>query len=442
MALTPELILSQVAAQVELQGPRRYIVAFSGGLDSTVLLDLTRRALPRIPGADLLAVHVDHGLHADSAQWASRCADVARRFGVAFALQREQVSYEPGDSPEARARSVRYAALLKHCRPGDVLLTAHHRDDQLETVLLQLLRGAGSAGLAGMPVLRQLQAGAWHFRPLLDTAREQLHTYAGAHGLEWSDDPSNVDQRYDRNYLRHVVLPLVRDRWPGAAVAVSRAARHSAAMARLAHQVGAQDALAAAAGDTFDCSRVGTLSGERVANALRQWLVATGLPTPDTAQFTQVMRLIDSQPGEACVSWPGCEVRRYGTRLYAMQPLAALTDGFTATLSAGASVTLPAGLGRLVYAEDEAGLAAGECETLSVRFRRGGESIRPKGGGQTRKLRNLYQEARVVPWMRPRIPLLYAGDQLAAVADLWQEEALSSAGRGLRLRWEDHPALY
>ena len=443
----PNDILAELASYPQLLGPRRYVVAYSGGLDSTVLLDLVRRALPRQPGASLLSVHVDHNLHSESATWSTHCGETAARLGVQHVSCAINVDTTRGESIEAVARDARYAALAAHVGAGDVLLTAHHRDDQCETVLLQLFRGAGVAGLAGMPALANFGNG-WRLRPLLSFARDDLLAYAQQFQLHWIDDPSNVDDRYDRNFLRHKILPLLRERWPGAAVTVARSAEHSAAAARLMGDIGRKDvaAVSASAG-TLDITRVSALSRERQQNALRVWLAGHDLPAPGSVHLEQVRKLLNAAPdATSVVHWPGADVRRYRNRLYAMVPMEPAPDSDAGEIVPDAVLELPAGLGELrCETVSGEGLDREQCgDSLSVRFRAGGESLRPLGGAHRRELRNLYQEAGLVPWMRDRIPLVYAGDRLVAVADLWLEHELAAnrGSRGLKLSWRGHPPLY
>lgn len=446
MSLQPDHFLSCLDRHAELGKARRFVVAYSGGLDSTVLLDLSRRALAARPDTSLLAVHVNHNLQASSKTWSEHCAATAQRFGVDYVSCEVSVSTKNGESPEAAARNARYTALAAHIAPGDVLLNAHHRDDQIETVLLQLMRGAGVAGLAGMPELAAF-AGGWCLRPLLTVARSVLLAYAQQYQLEWTEDPSNTDRRYDRNFLRHEILPALNDRWPGAPASVARSARHCATAAHLMREIGAADVeFITATGNTVDLQLLAALSALRVDNALRCWLQREQLPIPSTAHMEQIRKLLHTSETAGCVSWPGAELRRYRNRLYAMSPLPQAPVGFEAQLLADSTVTLPARLGSLTaVATSAGGLDPQRCgRSLTVRFRAGGEKLCPTGGAHRRELSNLYQEAGVVPWMRDRIPLLYAGDRLAAVAGLWLEQELSAEQgvRALGVSWENHPSLY
>lgn len=447
MTLAPDALLAALARQPTLAGPRRFVVAFSGGVDSTVLLDLARRALPRVPGASLCALHVDHGWHEHAPRWAAHCAEQARRLGVRYEARRIDGGTVPGTSREAAARAARYAALSASMDTGDVLLTAHHADDQLETVLLQLARGAGPAGLAAMPEVAALGRG-WHWRPLLTTARAAIEGYADEAGLETLRDPANSDPRYDRSYLRAQVVPALRERWPAIAAAAGRSARHCAAAAALLDELARTDlAHGADQHGRLDRRALATLPAARQSNLLRLWLAQRGLPTPSAAHMERLQQDLAARPDAApCVAWPGAEVRRYRDRLYAMRPLAPVAADWRGDISPGRKLALPGGLGVLeLQPTTGAGIARRHADAgLQVTFRHGGENIRLAGAARSRSLRNLYQEHGVVPWMRSRIPYLRAGDALAAVGDLWYAHgcAAGPGEEGVLITWHDRPPLY
>src|SRR5690349_23167010 len=198
---------------IALAGAKPHVVvAFSGGVDSTVLAHALMRARRKL--GSLRLVHVDHGLQAPSADWARHCARQARRWRVPIRNLRAKVVSRRGESPEAAARDARHALFEQELKAGEVLVTAHHLDDQVETFLLQLVRGAGVAGLASMPAIRACARGQIA-RPLLGTSRADIVAYATRHRLAWVEDPTNQHTRYDRNHLRHELMPLLRQRWPG-----------------------------------------------------------------------------------------------------------------------------------------------------------------------------------------------------------------------------------
>jgi len=264
-----------------------FCIALSGGLDSSVLLH-AMTALRDAPDARTLrAVHVDHGLQPESVAWAEACRALCRRLGVPLEVATLSLSLPPGASVEAEARDARYAALAARLRPGEWLLTAHHRDDQLETVLIQLLRGAGVAGLSAMPELARLGAG-WHARPLLGLDRPAIAAYAGQQGLDWVRDPMNDSTRFDRGWLRERVLPAIRERWPAASATVARSASHLGEARRLLDELAQADAAGIVEGGRLVIDGLQCLSQERQVNLLRWWIRSRGLRRRRRAQAARI----------------------------------------------------------------------------------------------------------------------------------------------------------
>jgi tRNA(Ile)-lysidine synthase len=428
--------------------PTGFAVAFSGGVDSTVLLAACRRLDLDLP---LRALHVDHGLHADSARWARQCAEVAQGLGVELGSARISVDARGGQSLEAVARERRYAALAEMLRPREMLVTAHHADDQLETVLMRLFRGAGVRGLRGILASGPFATG-FIGRPLLAFGRDELRAVAVAWQLEWLEDPANQDLRFDRNYVRGVVAPAIAARWPGVARTVTATA------ARMAEAEDLLEFLATLeAGELRDPARVPAttlhaLGAPRQRNLLRHLLTRCRLPLPSARQLDEIVAglSVERHDAQVRVHWPGVEVRLYGGYLYLMPELpAASPAGERGALGPDDPWVGPEG--RLELRAAPSGLDAATLpqtwidDGLSVRFRAGGERLRPRGHQHHRELKKLLQEAHVVPWMRSRIPLLYRQDELVAVGDLWvadPREGEDRASRAWSVRWSDHPPLY
>ncbi|HEY5643526.1 MAG TPA: tRNA lysidine(34) synthetase TilS [Woeseiaceae bacterium] len=422
--------------------PARYVVAFSGGLDSSVLAHAlaSNEFASTVP---IVAVHIDHGLHPDAADWAQHCAEFAQSIGIEYRSRRVAVQLESGQGPEAAAREARYSALFAEIEYGDWLLSAHHREDQAETLLLNLVRGSGPAGIAGIGSIRRFGPG-WLARPLLGVDRAALVGYAQRHDIAWLEDPSNRDRRFDRNFLRHDVLPRLATRWPDIAARLQRSASHAGEAAMLLADLAEID-LGRLGGDParLDVEALGALSKPRQRNVIRHALRRLGLSTPTTIQLERVVEELvparsDAQPE---VSWPGATVRRYRGAVYLLSELPEELP--ESRCSVPGSLSLGQGLGVLEFEENAPlGLSDEVIATgLQVRRRAGGEEIRPTGDAHTRKLKKLLQDAGVVPWMRDRLPLLYAGDRLVAVGDLWiAAEAVSEPGTAVH--WRDRPALY
>lgn len=415
-------------------------VALSGGLDSRVLLHHLAQHRDRL-GLPLGAVHVDHGLQSASAEWAARCRTWCENDAIEFVLHTVSARPQPGESPEAAAREARYRALRDWLPAQHCLVTAHHQDDQAETLLLQLLRGSGPKGLAAMPESGGFGAG-WLCRPLLDIPREHLLAYAREAGLEWIEDPSNTDTGYDRNYLRHDILPRLRDRWPGASRVLSRGARHQADAAALLDDLAVSD-LGQLAGQEANALSVTALLGftpVRRRNLLRYWLHSLGLSLPTEAILEQIDTSVLKAGADAMpvVHWPGAEVRRYRDRLYAMRPLPAAPGQPMAWEGDSSGSNIPGGQLQVTRARGR-GLSARvlDCGRLQIGFRQGGESIEPAGRGHRHSLKHLFQERGIPPWERDRAPLIQCDGKLIAVAGLWIAEGWQAGPEeiGLVLEW-------
>ncbi len=418
-----------------------YWVALSGGLDSRVLLE-AMAALRGVLDRPLWAAHVDHGLHPDSGTFAAFCEGVCTGLGVPLHTLRVDARAAPGASPEAHARTLRYRALRGVVGAGDVLLTGHHRDDQAETVLLQLLRSAGPHGLAAMPRSTPWE-GAWLCRPLLDFPRQALSEFARARGLQWIEDPSNDSARFERNILRHQVIPILERRWPAITRTLAQVADRQADAAAVLDAMASEDLKAVRCGceGALSASALSLLSPSRRRNLLRAWLREAGLPPPPAGRLRELAGpfLEAARDRQPRVSWSGVEVRRYRDAVYAMPAWVAPDPVHVFPWDVRERLALPGGVLRAEAAVG-AGLQQALCRpgTVAVRWRRGGERCRPAGHPHTRPLKHLLQEAGMPPWRRDRLPLVYLGDRLAAVAGLWVCEpcAAGPGEPGWVLRWE------
>jgi tRNA(Ile)-lysidine synthetase-like protein len=290
----PEWLAARIAALLPGYPDVSLCVALSGGVDSTALLAALAAGRAKFPR--LRALHVDHGLRPASKQWAQHCRSLARRLHVPLKVLTTKVERQRGESLEAAARDARYRLLGGVLHPGEVLLTAHHSDDQLETVLLQLFRGSGLPGIAGMPALAPFAQG-WLARPLLSRSRAELEAWARQQDLSWIDDDSNADERLDRNYLRLRVLPLIRERWPGAPTAVSRSARHAAEAQVLLDLLARVDVERACYGELLSVKTLRALPADRRRNALRFWITRAGYLAPDSRRLEEIAgAMLDARP--------------------------------------------------------------------------------------------------------------------------------------------------
>jgi len=419
-----------LAALRRLPTPRRYLIAYSGGLDSTVLLHALARQAPALD-VSLAAVHIHHGLQALADGWLDHSMAQCAALAVPCQALRVSVARDSGEGLEASARRARYQAIAGVMEEGDMLLTAHHQDDQAETLLLQLLRGSGVAGLAAMAPVKPFARG-WHARPLLDFSRQQLQRYAEAMQLHWIDDPSNFDTSLERNHLRQRVMPLLHERNPAVAATLSRSARHFAEATELLEELAEVD-LPGARGSregSLSVSALLSLSPARQRNLLRHWIRTAGFPLPDSRHLQCICdevlpAALDSTP---LVHWSGAEVRRYRDALFVMAPLPPVpTEVIPWDLST--ALHLPHGVGSLTARKGEgAGLAIEPLagRHVEIRFRTGGEQCRPAGRHETHALKKLLQEEGIPPWLRERLPLLYVDGELAQVGNLWRCEPFAS----------------
>ncbi len=444
--------LRQVLAGLTAAGPVELCVALSGGMDSTVLLHALNRLRHEPGGFSLRAVHVNHQLHPDAGRWAEQCTQLCSGLGVGLNIEYVTVATDSGMGPEAAARAVRYGVFEKVQRRGEYLVTAHHQEDQLETVFLHLLRGSGLHGLSGIPTLSGFGQGGL-LRPLLRIPRAELEAYAAGNSLSWTDDPSNHDIDLDRNYLRHRVMPMLRARWPAVARTVGRSAQLLTEGAALLDELADIDAQGIVCGETLDLSRLRALEFTRQCNLVRHCLRQLGLPVPTQARLREGLRQLlharaDRQP---VLRWPGGQIRRYRDRLYVLQydpdaDAAHDIPEYRWDIRSGLDMGAIRGCLRLETAGSDVDpdwLRNG----LRVRFRRGGERIRRSGQAHSKGLKQFLQEQGVVTWMRGHLPLIYAGDQLIAVADLWSLDGpagsavCASGRRGFRILWSGHPAI-
>jgi tRNA(Ile)-lysidine synthase len=425
----------------------RVLVALSGGVDSTALL----AALAADPhkGLRVRAVHVNHGLHPNAPRWSEHCRALARKLAVPLEVVATKVHRASGVSLEAAARTARYDVLARLLADGEFLLTAHHEDDQLETVLLQLFRGAGIAGLAAMPDIAPFALG-WHARPLLSRSRAELVEFVRGAELSWVEDDTNADETLDRNYLRRRVLPLVHARWRGVGSSVSRSARHAAEAQRLLDMVARNDVDRAASGAELFVPALRALPPDRRRNALRFWIARSGARLPDTSRLEELAGpVIDARPdANPRIAWGNVEVQRHadllaiksGAERAVARRSRAARRSTTASAAADAlraiAIDWPWRAEPLLHLPDEGGTLELKPDphgpidldalpaNVTIRHRQGGERLRPRRAGPRRTLKSLLQESRLPIAERARLPLVFSGSTLLAVGSLWIDESV------------------
>lgn len=432
--LEPEQLLAILA---ELPAATGYRVAFSGGTDSLALLHAlaSKRAML---GAPVYAVHVNHGLHADASRWEQHCAGVCAELKVGLTIRRVDVDAGPGQSVEERARDARYEALAQTLDPGVMLLTAHQRDDQAETLLLNLFRGSGPHGLSAMPSCRRFGVG-YLGRPLLAYPRAALARYVLDTGMQAVKDDSNDDRRFARNFLRQDVLPRLRERWPTLSRTLARVRQHQLEAVELIDALASQDLERVSTPQGVACSALAELSAARQHYVLRAWVAGAGLPLPAEKHLQRIRTdlLRDGVSGAGLVRWRGAECRRYRACLYLGPPLPDHDPTKRYRWRLEQSLVLPHGFLRAAPVTGHGLRVPGAAGPVEVRFRTGGERCRPVGRAHSQRLKKLFQEAAIPPWMRNRIPLIYFKDTLVAVVGQWVCQGFQAHGaeQGWLLEW-------
>ena len=439
-------------------------IAYSGGLDSSALLHLAH-AYGAAHGVPVHAFHVHHGISPNADTWLTHCEQACAALGVPFDVVRV-VLEKSKSGVEAAARKLRYAALGALCaRHGiGLMLTAHHLDDQAETVLLQLLRGSGTAGLSGMDAANAApellgNANLVMARPLLPVSRGELESYVAEHAIGYVEDESNTHPRYARNALRHQVMPALAAAFPGYHERFARSATHAQSAQRLLAELAEQDLAATLIDDCIDVALLRAMSLDRAYNMLRHWFALRALRMPSTAWLTEmVTQLVEARPdAQLLVTHPDCLIRRHRDRLYITPKLADLAgqrdpddegiivrEGERFTWDGEASMAFPAYGGVLHFDQAEQGMNAAWLRTqqLTIDFRKGGERLKPAANRPTRPLKYHYQSSDVPAWERERLPIVSTGKQLLYAAGIGMDCHHVTAGGGtlIALRWESQRA--
>ena len=430
---------------------RAIAVAYSGGLDSSVLLALACDHA-REHDIALHAFHVHHGLSPHADAWLAHCNAAALACGIPFDSRRITVDAGTGDGTEATARNARYAALGMLCREHDVplLLTAHHQDDQAETVMLQLLRGSGVAGLSGMDCVNQAPGllGDPHLtmgRPLLGVTRAALQAIATCRALTHVDDPSNLDPRHARNALRHHIMPVLEAAFPGFVQRFARTARHAQAAQQLLIELAAQDLKDCAEGDQIAIERLRLLSPERIDNLLRYWFASRGMRMPSTAWLQEMRRQLLGAKADAqlLVGHADCDIHRHRNRIV-MTPRVPAPDPEQEpaqfTWTGASSMHFAPFAGTLHFEQTGEGVDAAwlRDQRLSIGWRSGGWQLKLAPNRPTRSLKYHYQAANIPAWERGRLPLVTLGRHLLFAAGIGMDclHVTAAADGRVALRWQ------
>lgn len=429
-------IVDQLITQLVDVPAKTLCVAYSGGLDSHVLLYSLAKAKQLRERFKIKAIHINHQLNPQADLWQTFGAEQCHGLDVEFATRKVTVDCQHGQSLEAQARDARYRALTDLIDAETALLTAHHQDDQAETLLLQLLRGAGPKGLAAMPAIIEFSP-SYLLRPMLNFSRAAIESFAKAQQLTWIEDDSNTDCIFDRNYLRHQVMPLLKQRWPEAQTSLARSARLCAEQQQSLESFLAQvldEIVDPIKPNQLDINQLQAFEQSVQRQLLREWLARCKLPLPSEKKLQHVMQDVIASRADAtpCVEWDGAQIRRYQNELYALSPPAEHDasqvipwDHLTQDLK------LPSGLGQLQSKKQQGrGLRINAGQQVSIRFRQNGERMHVHGRQGSHPLKKLMQEWQIPTWQRERIPLLYIDDQLAQVIGYALAEVLSVNAEG------------
>ncbi len=432
----PEVLRSRLASLVAPGA--RLCVALSGGRDSVVLLHAMQDLRDIYP---LSVIHVNHGLSPHADAWQAFCEQLCLALAIPF--HAERVLIDPADPRgiEAAARAERRRVFAGQA--ADCIVLAHHQDDQAETVLLQLLRGAGVKGLAGMPQRLQPGDGPILLRPLLDYPRSFLEQWAREQQLVWVEDESNLDSRYQRNFLRHDVLPLIETHYPGWREALSRSAALLADADGLLTELAQMDAATTVQGNRLDLARLRALSWPRARHLLRYFLHSHRLTLPSAARLDDMLRqlLVAAADREIGIRIQSMVLYRYREYAWLVDPPPPLPVSPHWLWTGQARLDLPELGGRLLFGVG-GGLRLPSGPVLQVRLRKGGEMFRPQANRPEKSLKSLLQEMGMPPWQRRRLPLLWHGGQLVCVPGVgiaadWQ---CRPGEVGVEIRWETIPA--
>jgi tRNA(Ile)-lysidine synthase len=412
-------LTERVAAQIAplLPAHSSILAGLSGGVDSVVLLHLLHKLSPRFSW-QLSALHVHHGISPNADAWSDFCAGLCARLHISLHIERVDIAPLREHGIEAAARKLRHAAFAGQA--CDFVAVAHHADDQAETLLLQMLRGAGVRGVSAMPQFADRTDSIALVRPLLHCSREEILAYATAHQLHWIEDESNADDSYPRNFLRHRVLPLLGERFPAYRDTLMRSAQHFAEASKLLDELARQDGAEMIAGETLAVDALRSLDPARAKNLLRYFLHGAGAPMPQLVQLDDMLQQLCAARRDAavCVNYSGWQVRRYQDRVHALHQPDDFDPGLVLPWQGETELDWPALLAQVRFRDvDGPGISLAKLQLapVTLRLRQGGETLRPGPNAATRTLKNLLQEHRVPPWQRDRLPLLYCGEELVCV---------------------------
>lgn len=416
-----------------LPTPGRYWIGFSGGADSTALLQAMHEGRDRLP-APLQALHFHHGLQQQADEWLEHCRSFCAERDIPYVAERLEIETGTRSSPEESSRNSRYRAVARLLGRGEMYLTAHHAEDLAETLFINLMRGSGIEGLAGIPILRNLDHG-WVARPLLEMRRQDLESFLRERGIGWLTDPSNADTSFDRNYLRQELFPLLEQRWPGMVRRLSRTARNARISAgAMAMFIEGQSGDLIRDRFKMPVHKLLELEPEMQTLILRQWLRRHEVPVlPEQRLREFLQQLAESTPeSEAEVQWEDWQIKHYQLDLWLHRRNPELTCP-DLPWREGATLDLGPACGQLTLRGGSSTIPEG----WRVRPRQPGDRIRLRPQAARQKIKQLFQATNVPPWLRPGIPILEWDGEPVALGDWVLGHRLQTwlAENDLEYRW-------
>ncbi|MEE9355757.1 MAG: tRNA lysidine(34) synthetase TilS [Methylococcaceae bacterium] len=418
-------------------------IAYSGGLDSHVLLHLCSKIFPS-KQVRLRAVHVHHGLQKEADTWVDHCSHITKDLAVDFEEIKVDATPSPGQSLEEAARDARYSALKRCLNKSNIVVTGQHREDQLETMLLQLFRGAGLAGLSGMSERSRLGEG-WLIRPLLNVPKSLIEQYAKEHKLSWIEDPSNQYNQFDRNFLRNQVVPVIKQRWPSLDKTIARSARHCAnAQTVIATEIRQHYQSIVATDRTLPITQLLAFDHAHKLGIVRYWFNECGLRMPSELMLNKIITEVANAKDDRnpIIKHQNHVVRRYRDNLYLLPETGCFDSKRVIHWPASSLKVNLVDNGALEKVTvSKSGIKFSTWDSarqIFIRYRQGGEKLSLPGRAGRHTLKNLYQEAGIPPWQRDRIPLLFFDDQLVAIGGDWICATVydTNDGENIRLRWQ------
>tara|TARA_E500000331_G_scaffold230976_1_gene221221 strand:- start:102243 stop:103580 length:1338 start_codon:yes stop_codon:yes gene_type:complete len=426
------------------KGIRTVFIAYSGGQDSTVLL----HTLPKLDlGIEIKAIHINHLIQEESFTWERHCKKNCDNLGIDLIIKKASLDIKSPGGTEAQARVARYLSFSQIISKNQLLVTAHHADDQLETFLLRLLRGSGVKGLRGILAFNAFGNG-YLARPFLNITKSEICIISQYLKLDWIEDISNKDISFDRNYLRHKILPQVYKRWPSAQIVTTRASEKMVEAESLLNTLAKIDSDRIINKNKIPIDFITGYDKSRSRNLLRSLISDLGLPVPSSSQLEALLDslLILRNDAKTQVNWKGAEARIFKGNLYLFKPMESLSS-FKNEECLSREKTWISPCGDLSL---EVTLGSGLPDSwinegLHVRFRKGGEKLIILNSTHHKTLKNLFHSKSIVPWMRDKIPLIYYKGQLVAVADLWLSDRINSEKKDdifWKINWSNHPSIY